>query len=169
MPDETIDSAHFRHVLGHFPTGVTAVTSMHDGEPVGMTIGSFTSVSLDPPLVAFLPGRTSGTWSRIRRSGGFCVNILTADHLEVCGALASTSQDKFDCIGWKSSTNGSPMIEGVLAWIDCEIVAVHEAGDHDIVVGRVLALEADAGSPQSPLLFYRGGYGDFASRGVDRD
>jgi flavin reductase (DIM6/NTAB) family NADH-FMN oxidoreductase RutF len=164
MADETIDPGHFRRVLGHFPTGVTAVTALHDGVPVGMTIGSFTSVSLDPPLVAFLPGRNSSTWSRIRRSGSFCVNILTADHLEVCGALAAPADDRFECVGWSPSANGSPIIDGVLAWIDCEIAAVHEAGDHDIVVGRVLALEADTEAPQSPLLFYRGGYGDFASR-----
>jgi 3-hydroxy-9,10-secoandrosta-1,3,5(10)-triene-9,17-dione monooxygenase reductase component len=161
VPEETIDSRHFRTVLGHFPTGVTAVTAIDEGKPVGMAVGSFTSVSLDPPLVAFLPARNSVTWARIRRAGQFCVNILSASQLDLCGTMASRSDEKFTACSWRQGVTGSPIIDGALAWIECEIDAVHEAGDHDIVVGRVLALEADTEGSGTPLLFFRGGYGAF--------
>lgn len=161
--DNVIDPKLFRSVLGHFPTGVTAVTAVDHGEPVGMTVGSFTSVSLDPPLVAFLPGRQSRTWARIRNAGNFCVNVLSTEQLALGGALASSGDDQFRDIPWQPGLSGSPVLAGALAWIDCSIDAVHTAGDHDIVVGRVLALEADTRPELGPLLFFRGGYGRFAS------
>jgi flavin reductase (DIM6/NTAB) family NADH-FMN oxidoreductase RutF len=162
MGAEPIEPQVFRAVMGHFPTGVTAVTALDDGEPVGMTVGSFTAVSLDPPLVAFLPGRRSHTWARIRNAGSFCVNVLTCEQLELCSALATNHHDKFGAVAWHPAGSGSPVIDGALAWIDCAIDAVHPAGDHDIVVGRVLALEADVAAPSGPLLFFRGGYGRFS-------
>jgi flavin reductase (DIM6/NTAB) family NADH-FMN oxidoreductase RutF len=162
MSTEPIEPQLFRSVMGHFPTGVTAVTALDAGEPVGMTVGSFTSVSLDPPLVAFLPGRHSRTWARIRHAGSFCVNVLTCEQLELCSALATNHDDKFGAITWHTAISGSPVIDGALAWIDCAIDAVHPAGDHDIVVGRVLALQADVAALSGPLLFFRGGYGRFS-------
>ncbi len=156
----TIDSAVFRNVLGHFPTGVTAVTAVADGHPVGMAIGSFTSVSLDPPLVAFLPTKDSGSWQGIRAAGSFCVNVMAHDQLEVCGVMASKAEDKFAGVDWRPGPTGSPIIEGSVAYIDCTIEAVHDGGDHDIVVGRVV--ELDVLDSKDPLLFYRGGYGTFA-------
>ncbi|MED5292476.1 MAG: flavin reductase family protein, partial [Actinomycetota bacterium] len=95
-----IDSGVFRNVLGHFPTGVTAVTAVNDGKPVGMAIGSFTSVSLEPPLVAFLPGKESGSWKEIREAGSFCVNVMGQDQMEVCGVMASRAEDKFADVEW---------------------------------------------------------------------
>lgn len=155
----SIDSAVFRQVLGHFPTGVTAVTAVHDGRPVGMAIGSFTSVSLDPPLVAFLPGKTSGSWQAIREAGSFCVNVMAHDQLEVCGVMASKAEDKFEGVSWRPGPTGSPIIEGSIAYIDCTIDAIHDGGDHDIVVGAVVQLEVLDG--RDPLLFYQGSYGTF--------
>lgn len=155
-----IDSAKFRQVLGHFPTGVTVVTTAAEGGPAGMAIGSFTSVSLDPPLVAFLPARTSGSWPLIRAAGVFCVNVLAEDQEHLSRVFASKGDNKFAGVGWRPGPTGSPVLDGVLAWIDCRIDAVHEAGDHDIVVGRVV--ELSVAREAGPLVFYRGGYGKFA-------
>jgi flavin reductase (DIM6/NTAB) family NADH-FMN oxidoreductase RutF len=156
-----IEAAHFRQVLGHFPTGVTVITAAPDGKPVGLAVGSFFSVSLEPPLVAFCPDKTSSSWPRIEETGSFCVNILAEDQEEVCRVFASKGTDKFATIGWKPTGTGSPLINDVLAWIDCDIEAVHDAGDHMIVVGRVLELGLGR-HEGGPLLFYRGGYGRFA-------
>ncbi len=156
------DSARFRHVLGHFPTGVTIITAVLEGEPVGFTIGSFTSVSLDPPLVGFLPGKGSTTWPDIERAGSFCVNVLADGQGELCWAFARESDDKFVDRSWKPApSSGSPIIEGVVAWIDCDIDHVLEAGDHWFVLGRVLALDV-ADEWADPLLFFRGKLGGFS-------
>lgn len=151
-----IDPAHFRQVLGHFPTGVTVVTASADEGPVGLAIGSFASISLDPALVGFFADRKSGTWPLIRDSGAFCVNILREDQEEVSRSFASKSDDRFAGLGWHMTRGNSPKIEGVLAWIDCAVDSVVEVGDHDLCVGRVLELEVS--SEGAPLVFFRGGY-----------
>ena len=153
------DSRDFRNVLGQFATGVTAVTAVNEGTPVGMAIGSFTSVSLDPPLVAFLPSKDSSSWLAIKAAGVFCVNVMALDQLEVCGVMASRSENKFEGGNWRPGPTGSPIIDGSVAYIDCEIETIHDGGDHDIVVGRVI--EIGAGEDKEPLLFYKGGYGTF--------
>lgn len=158
---ESIDAGEFRRVLGHFPSGVTVVTSAVDGVANGMTIQSFTSVSLDPPLVGFLPGRESTSWQAMRESGSFCVNILTASQQELCMTMASRDENKFEGVEWEPGPTGSPVFPGCVAWIDCTIEDVHEAGDHDIVVGRVVHLEAPD-ADIDPLLFYKGGFGTFS-------
>jgi flavin reductase (DIM6/NTAB) family NADH-FMN oxidoreductase RutF len=150
------DSAKFRQVLGHFPTGVVVVTAIADDEPVGLAIGSFASVSLDPPLVGFFPGRSSRSWPRIRAGGAFCVNILGDGQEEISRVFASRDEDKFSAIGWKPGRTGSPIINDVTAYIDCEIESITQTGDHDFVLGRVVDL--DVGHEGSPLIFYRGGY-----------
>lgn len=156
-----IEAAHYRTVLGHFPTGVTVVAGRtSDDAPVGLAIGSFFSVSLDPALVGFCVGKSSSSWPAMADSGSFCVNILGADQEDVCRVFASSATDKFASIGWSSTETGSPRIDGVLAWIDCDIDAVHDAGDHLIVVGAVRGL--DVGGDGDPLLFFRGGYSNLA-------
>lgn len=156
-PDNAFDAAKYRQVLGHFPTGVTVVTAMTDDGPAGMAIGSFSSLSLEPPLVLFCPQKTSGSWNRIKGAGRFCVNILGDDQEDVSRVFASSAEDKFAEIGWKRSGNGAPQIGGVLAHIDCDIHDVLDGGDHDIVVGAVTALEVH--HEGGPLVFFRGGYG----------
>lgn len=155
-----IEPAKYRQVLGHFPTGVTVITAADDSTPVGMAVGSFSSVSLDPPLVAFFAAKTSSSWPKIRAAGTFCVNILAEDQEDVCRRFASKDDDKFAGLGWRPTGLGSPLLDGVLAWIDCEIESVSEAGDHDCVMGRVRDLEV--GHDGAPLVFFRGGYGRFA-------
>jgi 3-hydroxy-9,10-secoandrosta-1,3,5(10)-triene-9,17-dione monooxygenase reductase component len=146
----------FRDVLGRFCTGVTVVTSVADGQPVGMTCQSFTSVSLDPPLVLFCPAKTSRAWPLIQRAGFFCVNLLSHDQLELSNGFASKGSDKFAGVTWRPSETGAPLLEGVLGWVDCTVHAVHEAGDHYVVVGRVMDLGVE--DAPHPLLFYKGQY-----------
>lgn len=157
----TFDAAHFRVVVGHFCTGVVIITGMSDDGPAGLTAQSFVSVSLDPPLVAFAPAKTSQSWMSIRGSGAFCANILSDEQEEVCRVFATSGADKFSSVGWKPGRTGSPILNDVVAWVDCEMQAEHEAGDHTIVVGR--AVDLDSSTRASPLLFYRGGFGRFVS------
>ena len=155
----TFDSAHFRAVLGHFCSGICIITAMDGDEPVGLTCQSFTSVSLDPALVAFVPGKSSTSWPRIEKSGAFCVNVLSADQEDLCRVFATSGTDKFRGVGWRPAESGSPLLHDTLAWIDCRIETIHDAGDHLLVVGSVIELDSAPGG--KPLLFYRGGYGRF--------
>ena len=150
-----VDSAHYRQVLGHFASGVTVITALHDDEPVGLAANSFSSVSLDPPLVLFCAGYSSTTWPRISAAGHFCVNVLSSEQ-EAVARQFSGKGDKYEGIGWTRGLSGAPVLNGALAWIDCVIDAVHEAGDHAVVIGRVVALDATDGRP---LTYFRGGYG----------
>lgn len=161
MSLKALDPARFREVLGQYPTGVAVVTGLGpDGEPLGMTVGSFTSVSLSPPLVAFLPAKESSSWRALREaSSGFCVNVLGAGQEYVCRQIAQRKSDKFDGIDWARSALGNPVIKGCVAYIDCDTEAIQDAGDHYIVIGRVRELDVLASG--HPLLFYRGGYGSF--------
>ena len=155
--DRSAESARrFRDVLGRFCTGVTVVTSISDGQPVGMTCQSFTSVSLDPPLVLFCPAKTSRAWPLMQRAGSFCVNLLSHDQLELSNGFASKGADKFHGVPWRASATGAPLLEGVLGWVDCTVYAVHEAGDHYVVIGRVMDLGVE--EAPHPLLFYKGQY-----------
>lgn len=156
-----VDQAEFRRVLGAFATGVTVVTApAAEGEssPAGFACQSFSSLSLDPPLVAFMVARTSTTWPRIARAGVFCVNVLSADQGELCRAFAVSGADKFTGVAYDTApVSGAPRLTGAAAWIDCAIHAVHTGGDHLIVVGRVTALGTEAdGATGDPLLFHRG-------------
>ncbi len=159
--NQTADPANFRRILGHYPTGVCAVTAMQDnGMPAGMVIGSFTSVSLDPPLVGFFPDRASTSWPKISTVGRFCVSVLGESQLTVCKAIASKAEDKFENIPYRLSGAGQPIIEGAIAWIDCTLHAVYDAGDHLMVLGDVI--ELDAAGLCAPLIFHKGGYGRFS-------
>lgn len=156
----TIDPGRFRQVLGNYPTGVTVVTAIDQrGHPAGMSVGSFTSVSLDPPLVAFLPDRSSTSFPRIRTATSFCVNVLGADQAALCRAFAGRGGDKFAGVSWRPTASGAPRLAGVAAWLDCAFESITEAGDHYLVLGRVLDLDGAPG--HRPLVFFQGGYGRF--------
>jgi flavin reductase (DIM6/NTAB) family NADH-FMN oxidoreductase RutF/DNA-binding IclR family transcriptional regulator len=155
-----IEPRHFRETLSHYPTGVAVVTAMTEEHgPVGMVVGSFTSVSLDPPLVAFMPKRSSATFALMRDATSFCVNVLSADQEPLCRRIAAGGPDKFAGVRWRAAPSGAPVLDGVVAWIDCEHDSLVEAGDHYIVLGRVDAVEVER--PALPLLFFQGGYGRF--------
>jgi flavin reductase (DIM6/NTAB) family NADH-FMN oxidoreductase RutF len=151
-----IDPTTFRQVLGHFPTGVTVVTGLDgEGQPNGLTIGSFTSVSLDPPLVGFLPGKSSASWPAIAESGSFCVNILGSDQADLCWRFAKDVEGRYDGVEWVPAPTGSPILPGVVAWIDCAIEHVYEMGDHWFVLGRVREM-AHAAEVSNAMVFFRG-------------
>lgn len=158
--EKPIDGATFRRVLGHYPTGVCVVTAIEpDGRPSAMVVGSFTSVSLDPPLVAFFPDRGSTSWPRIERAGKFCVNVLGSHQQDLCRRFSAKGDDKFAGLDYRLSRLGSPVLDDVVAWIDCTLDAIHQAGDHWIVLGRVRELDIERAD--HPLLFLRGQYGNF--------
>ncbi|MFI9628789.1 flavin reductase [Streptomyces sp. NPDC052042] len=157
---EGVAPLHFRQTLGNYPTGVVVVTGIDDrGEPIGMVVGSFTSVSLDPPLVAFLPQCDSGTFARLRTADSFCVNVLAADQEALCRRFARRGEEKFAGVAWEPAPSGAPVLDGVVAWVDCTYESISEAGDHYIVIGRASAM--DVVRPTLPLLFFQGGYGRF--------
>lgn len=155
-----MDPVAFKTVLGRFCSGVTVITALDAGEPIGFACQSFASLSLDPPLVSFFPARTSSTWPRIRAAGRFCVNILADHQTEVCRQLGRPGPDKFDGVEWIPSENGSPLLSGALASIDCELHDEVDGGDHTIVIGRVTGLNEH--SEATPLLFYRAAFGRLA-------
>ncbi len=155
-PDLLAAARRFRDVLGRFATGVTVVTSMSEGQPVGMTCQSFSSVSLAPPLVLFCASRTSRAWPHIERAGHFCVNLLAADQEHLSQRMATRGAEKFKDVDWTLSPTGAPLLEGITGYVDCTLEAVHEAGDHHVVIGRVQHLGHT--DRDDPLLYYRGHY-----------
>lgn len=160
-----IDPLKFREVMGHYPTGVAVVTGIaDDGEAIAMVVGTFSSVSLDPPLAAFMPTKGSFTYGKLRTSEGFTVNILANDQEGLCRQLARPAANKLADIAWTPSINGSPVLEGVVATIDCSFHSITDAGDHDIVLGAVQNLQVRR--PVTPLLFFQGGYGGFVPRSL---
>ncbi len=154
-----LDEARFREVLGHFATGITVVTALEEGVPVGFTCQSFAALSLDPPMVILAPARSSTSWPLIAQAGAFCVNILE-EHQEALGrAFAVSGGDKFAGVGWSAGVTGAPVLEGALAVVECRLGDIFDGGDHELVTGHVVATEIGEGSP---LLFYRSGFGRFA-------
>ncbi len=152
----------FRKVLSQFCTGVVVATGCLDGEPAGFAAQSFSSLSLDPPLIMLSPAKSSTSWPKLRDSGSFCINILSSKQKSVCDNFAKSGIDKFSELNWRAGVTGSPIIEDVIAYIDCDLEIEHDAGDHTIAVGRVITLELS--DPTSlPLLFFQGGYGEFSS------
>lgn len=161
-PEAAARARQFRDVLGLFCSGVTVITSISGGEPVGMTCQSFSSVSLEPPLIMFSPAKTSRAWPLMQRAGFFCVNILAADQADISNGMATKGDEKFNGVSWTTAATGAPVIEGVLGHIDCTVHQVVEAGDHYVVIGRVKELsfgDRTAAEPKTdPLLFFGGKY-----------
>ncbi len=154
-----IDAAEFRKVLGQFATGVTLVTTAQDGAAQAMTVNSFSSVSLSPPLVLFCADKRARTNAAVAASGAFAVNILRDDQRDISDLFAGKGTDaerQAVLAGGRRVETGSPVLGGVLAWLDCKVVAAHDAGDHVIYVGEALA--AGSGDVGAPLLYYRGTY-----------
>jgi flavin reductase (DIM6/NTAB) family NADH-FMN oxidoreductase RutF len=161
-PVDAIDGRYFRDVLGHFPTSVVAVTTMAaDEQPQGLIVGTFASVSLSPPLVSFLVDCSSTTLQTIRVAGRFCANALGADQERLSRRMSARMSNRFDGVSWKPSPLGSPVLHGVVAWVDCTVERIVELGDHTLVVGDVRGLRVE--SVKTPLLFFRGRYGDYLS------
>lgn len=146
----------FRNVLGCFATGVVLVTARTKHGPAGMTANSFTSVSLDPPLIALCAARTSTTWPYIRAAGAFAVTILGDEHEDVCRTFATRGADRFAGRTWKRTPAGHPLLPDGLGWLDCEIETIHPAGDHELAIARATRWSTPADGP--PLIFHSGRY-----------
>ncbi|MFT3866500.1 MAG: flavin reductase family protein [Solirubrobacterales bacterium] len=151
-----IDSGFFREVMAQVPTSVCVVAADHVEGPAGLSVGSFVSVSLDPPLVGVFVAATSTSWPRVAAARSFCISVLADDHEHVSRRFAVSGGDKFGGLEWGRSPGGAPRLPGAVAWVDCELEAEYPAGDHTFVLGRVI--ELGAGPEADPLLFHRGGY-----------
>ncbi|WP_117208628.1 flavin reductase family protein [Allorhizocola rhizosphaerae] len=146
----------FRDLLAHFPTGVVAITALSAGQPVGLAAGSFFSVSLEPPLIGFGVAHTSTSWPHIAAAPGFAVSILAADQAHISKILATPGPAKFSNVDWRLSPGGSPIISGAVAYLDCAHHGSHPAGDHELIIGRVLRYDTLQGG--APLVFHRRDY-----------
>jgi 3-hydroxy-9,10-secoandrosta-1,3,5(10)-triene-9,17-dione monooxygenase reductase component len=161
VSEEPIDAVRFRAVIGHFPTGVAVVTSHGREGSAGLTTNAVTSVSLDPVLILVCFDNDSRTLPVVRDSGRFAVNVLRAGQEELALVFASKrlASEKFEAVSHRV-VNGMPLLDDVLAWLTCDLEALHPAGDHTIGVGRVTSLDADDGG--EPLVFFRGRFAGLA-------
>ncbi|MCA4133428.1 flavin reductase family protein [Arthrobacter sp. M4] len=158
-PAGAITATEYRQVLGLLPTGVVAITGFTDeGNPMGFVVGTFQSLSLEPPLITFCVDKSSSTWPTLRNLGRFTANILSTEQLPVCRALSRKGDDKFAGIEYEASPIGTPRILGSTAWIDCRVVSEVVAGDHYMIVGSVTAMEAGEGEA---LMFRGGKFGEY--------
>lgn len=157
-PVDTIDQKLFRQLLGCFPTGVAVITTnTADGQPVGLTCNSFSSVSLEPPLVLFSLRKASSLLGTFKKAGSFAINILSQSQDALSGRFASSKiVDKFEGVQWHRGALGTPLIDDCLASFECSVFARHEAGDHDIFIGEVKQM--GTGSADHALVFYKGAY-----------
>lgn len=159
-PASSVEKEDLRQVMGRYATGAAIVTGSWKGRLYGMTVNSFTSVSLSPPIILFCPDKRSETWPPIWKSRHFAVNILGCDHGELCRRFAKKGEDRFDGIDCVSAANGSPLLHDAVAFLECEVYRVHDGGDHFVTLGRVHDMGVRGESP--PLVFYRGAYHQLA-------
>lgn len=160
MSQNAVDQAQFRQLLGRFATGVTVLTARDpDGRPHGMTANSLASVSLEPPLVLLSIDHEAAMHDLLIEGPAFAVNILSSNQETISRRFAQDREERFDGIGYQESPRGLILLDGALAHLECERVATHEAGDHTILVGRVVAGTAGDGRP---LCYFRGGYASLA-------
>lgn len=155
------DAGALRQVMGLFPTGVTVVAARGTGDaPVGLTVNSLTSVSLDPPLVLVCIDRKASCHDRLIDAGSFAVSILGTDQVHVARRFAEDPSDvRFDGVAWRLGATGDPLVEGCAAWVSCTLEAVHQGGDHSILLGRVAASGVGKGEA---LTYYQGEFGTVA-------
>jgi flavin reductase len=156
------NEAGFRAVMRHFPTGVCVVTSLRDGEPRGVTVNAFASVSANPPILLICINREARSYLYISSSKIFCVNILSGDQRDLAERFSGKLRDRqFDGVAYDVDTTGAAVLAGTVAHLDCEVVEEHHAGSHSIFIGRVLSCASRAGSP---LGYFNGEFHDFHIR-----
>lgn len=157
-PGIVFDQRAFRDALGHFASGITIISGVDEEGPIGFTCQSFYSVSMDPPLISFSVMTNSTTYPRIRETGKFAVNVLSHHQDRVSSQFARKGTDKWAGIDWTPTSAGNPAINDTAMWLDCDIWAEHEAGDHYIVIGRVNEMSPAEWHRHDPLLFFKGAY-----------
>ena len=152
-------AAEFRHAMRHVPTGVTVVTSLRNGEPRGITVNAFASVSLEPPSVLICVNREARSYLFISSSRIFCVNILAGEQRDVAEHFSGKVRERqFAEIGYDVDVTGAPVLQGSIAHFDCELADEHHVGSHSILIGRVVSCQA---RPGSPLGYFNGGFHNF--------
>jgi flavin reductase (DIM6/NTAB) family NADH-FMN oxidoreductase RutF len=156
----TVEPDEFKRVLGHWPTGVSIVAAQPPGDrPRGLTANAFCSVSLEPPLVLVCVAKEADTHHGIADAGAFAVSVLPSDQERLARRFADCETlEKFEGVAHHPERTGAPVLDDALAWVDCRTWATHDAGDHTVYIGEVVAAGA---REHSPLLYYRGGYGRF--------
>jgi 3-hydroxy-9,10-secoandrosta-1,3,5(10)-triene-9,17-dione monooxygenase reductase component len=154
---EMIDPKVFRDALSLYASGITIISGMVDGKPVGFTCQSFYSVSLEPPLISFSVMKTSTSWPVLRPAKQFAVHLLRDDQAHLSDLFAKRNEDRFSNADWTRSDRGNPIIKDTLLCLECTLYAEHEAGDHWIVLGKVDEISS-ATQPSAPLVYYRGRY-----------
>lgn len=154
-----IAQEEFRRVLGHFPSGVTVVTTAFEGILYGMTISSFTSLSLDPPLILICVDRQVSSHAAIGGAGFFAVHILGENDERWSRHFATRDVEKFQGIAYEFGLTGAPLLDNMLATMECKVVQQYDGGDHTIFIAEVLAAKTE---PGKPLLYFRSGYGQLA-------
>jgi flavin reductase (DIM6/NTAB) family NADH-FMN oxidoreductase RutF len=161
LSSPAVDTLRFRQVIGHFPTGVAIVTCYGPDGPTGLTTNAVTSVSLEPLLLLVCFDNGSRTLPAVREARRFCVNVLRAGQDELARVFASkrVAREKFEA-ATHADAHGVPVLDGALAWLACDLVALHAAGDHTIGIGGITHMDADADG--EPLVFFRGEYGTFS-------
>lgn len=160
-PLPTIAAAEFRKTLGCFATGVAVITTTTGrGEPIGVTVNSFSSVSLEPPLVLWSLARKAWSLPHFRSARGFAVNILAHDQGDVCATFSRGVDDRFAGVGWTRGVDGLPVLDGTVATLQCQHWAQYDGGDHEIFVGEVLDCRSTGGEP---LIFCQGRLGPAAA------
>ena len=152
----TVSKDEFRRALGHFASGVTVVTTRpEEGQPLGITVSAFSSLSLEPPLVLICIDKRASLHDHLKEGSHFAVNILAEDQELVSRRFASKVEDRFEGLGYRVGETGAPLLSGALASIECRIVHAYPGGDHTIIVGEVLMADVREGRP---LAYFRGGY-----------
>ena len=153
---DPFDQRAFRDTLGRYPTGVAIIAAATADGPAGLAVNSFTSVSLDPPLVAFCPMLTSTSWAQLRPVGGFAVSLLADAHEPVSRRFSQKGVDRFDGAAWTASPEGHPVLADAIGWLDTIVESITPAGDHEMVIARVTAW--GRGEEREPLVFFGGRY-----------
>lgn len=157
--DGSIDPMDYRKIFGTIPTGVVAITGTSvEDKPLGFVVGTFQSLSIDPPLAAFSVDKGSSTWPTIRTLENFTANVLSTEQLPVCKALSRRGQDKFEGLDHAKGPHGNPRLPHSVAWIDCNVLYEIVAGDHYIIVATITGMEEGQGEP---LVFKGGKFGEF--------
>jgi flavin reductase (DIM6/NTAB) family NADH-FMN oxidoreductase RutF len=158
--DDQFDQALLRQAFSCFPSGVTAFCGMLDGSPEGMAASSFTTVSLDPPLVSVCIAKTSTTWPRLAKLRRFGLSVLAGEHGPIARALASKTGNRFGGVAWTAAESGAVFVHGATLWLECGPFKRVEAGDHEIVILQIVSLAAYP--DVTPMIFHRSGFRELA-------
>ena len=162
MSARPVDAATFKSAMRHYPTGVTVVTSLREGEPRGMTLNAFASVSAEPPTVLVCVNREARSYLYIATSRIFCINLLAHEQVELAHRFSGkTREHQFDDIGYDTAETGAPVLRGTIGYFDCAVTHEHHAGSHSIFIAEVVACHTRAGAP---LGYYNGAFADFGMR-----